>query len=413
MAQHLRQGDAHGTDRLAAAAEAGGVGQGRGVLDADEGRREDRADRPRIDPAVSVAADRVIDRAVVHAGAAADAAQGVLELAAQHVRAPVVEQDDVIRLRPVRVAGPVRAGREGGVGRALLAGRRAGQHPQDHVHVLQGGHDLFQAGDDDVDPGQTLGQVAVALVGDDDRAAGLGHQEVGAGDADVGVDILLAQDFARLFHEIRRLGQRAFGRQMAVVRAERRFDLAAGQVNRRGDNVARRFAAQLDDVFAQVRLHRHHALGLQEGVEADFLGDHRLAFGHRLGAGGAADLEDGPAGVLGRRAPMNLTAGCQDLGLIALQIEIEVGQGMVLDVPGRVAQGLELGQPVGRLAPLADEARLDVAPGARHQGIGERLAGIFLKTGRGPVHGGHPPSPIAGPSPMAGPWAESARTSAT
>ena len=34
--------------------------------------------------------------------------------------------------------------------------------------------------------GQGLRQVAVALVGDDDRGAGLGDQEVRAGDADVG-----------------------------------------------------------------------------------------------------------------------------------------------------------------------------------------------------------------------------------
>ena len=106
---------------------------------------------------------------------------------------------------------------------------------------------------------------------------------------------------------------------------------------------------------------------------------------------------------------MDLAAGGEDLGLVALQIEVEVGQGVVLDVAGGVAQGLELGQAVGRLAPLADEARLDMAPGPRHQGVGERLAGVLLEAGRGPFQHRHfvPLSPIGGPS------AASAKTSAT
>ena len=41
---------------------------------------------------------------------------------------------------------------------------------------------------------QRLREVAVALVGDDDRGAGLGDQEVGAGDADIGGEEFLAQD---------------------------------------------------------------------------------------------------------------------------------------------------------------------------------------------------------------------------
>ena len=84
------------------AAEGRGVGQVARLVDADQARRQHRAHRPGIDPAIGVAADRAIDRAVVHAGAAADAAQHVLELGAEHRRAAVVEHDDVVLLRAVR-----------------------------------------------------------------------------------------------------------------------------------------------------------------------------------------------------------------------------------------------------------------------------------------------------------------------
>ena len=60
---------------------------------------------PGIDPAIGMAAHRLVDRAVVEAGAAADAAQHVLELGAQHVGAAIVEDDDVVFLRPVGSPG--------------------------------------------------------------------------------------------------------------------------------------------------------------------------------------------------------------------------------------------------------------------------------------------------------------------
>ena len=63
---------------------------------------------PGIDPAIGVPADRAIDRAMVHAGGAADAAQHVLELGAEHGRAAVVDQHDVVFLRPVEIARPPR-----------------------------------------------------------------------------------------------------------------------------------------------------------------------------------------------------------------------------------------------------------------------------------------------------------------
>ena len=66
---------------------------------------------PGIDPAIGVAADRRIDRAMIEAGGAADAAQHVLELGAEHRGAAVVEQHDVelARGRRDRPAGAARS----------------------------------------------------------------------------------------------------------------------------------------------------------------------------------------------------------------------------------------------------------------------------------------------------------------
>src|SRR6185503_13048943 len=85
--QHLRDRNPHRADLLAAPAQRRGLGQRRRMLDADQRRRGDGADRPGIDPAVRMAADVMIDRAVVEAGAAADAAQHLLELGAEQLAA--------------------------------------------------------------------------------------------------------------------------------------------------------------------------------------------------------------------------------------------------------------------------------------------------------------------------------------
>ena len=139
-----------------------------------------------------MAADRLIDRAMVHAGAATDAAQHVLEFAAEHRRAAVVEQNDVIFLGPIGIAGAARAGGERRIDRHVLPGRRAREHAQQLRGVVQRRHQLFQRGDDDMDLGQDLRKIAVALVGDDDGGPGLGDEEIGAGDADVRGEELIA-----------------------------------------------------------------------------------------------------------------------------------------------------------------------------------------------------------------------------
>ena len=80
------------------------------LLEADVHRRQDRADRPRVDPAVRVPADVLVDGAMVHARAAADAAQRLAHVAAEDAGAPAVDDDEVHVLGAVELARALRAG---------------------------------------------------------------------------------------------------------------------------------------------------------------------------------------------------------------------------------------------------------------------------------------------------------------
>ena len=130
---------------------------------------------------------------MVHAGAAADAAQHLAQAFRQHPRAAVVDQDDVHLLRTVRVARPLRPAVERRVLGQLATRGGAHQQPQQRHRMRGRRHQLLDPGGDDVHPGRGRGQLGIALVGDGADRTGVGDQEVGAGDPDVGGEELLAQ----------------------------------------------------------------------------------------------------------------------------------------------------------------------------------------------------------------------------
>ena len=101
---------------------------------------------------------------------------------------------------------------------------------------------------------------------------------------------LVAQDRPRLRQQLHGLREVAARRQMLVGSAEIRLDLLAIEMHGRRDDMRRRFAAKLNDIFAEVGLDCVDIRRLERGVEADLLGDHRLALGHCLGGALAAEL---------------------------------------------------------------------------------------------------------------------------
>jgi len=125
-----------------------------------------------------VAADVLIDRAMVHARAAAYAAQGLADFAAEHRASSGVDEYEVHVPGAVKFAFAPDAGQEVDIVGDRLSGRRARQQAHQGRHVLECRNDLLDAGDRDVDVGQGRRQRCVALVGYQHDRAGLGDEKI-------------------------------------------------------------------------------------------------------------------------------------------------------------------------------------------------------------------------------------------
>ena len=220
---------------------------------------------------------------------------------------------------------------------------------------------------------QRLREIAVALVGDDDRRAGLRDEEIRAGDADVGGEKFLAQYLARLGQQLHRLGEVAIRRQMRMHAAEIGLDLLLGQVDGGANDMRRNLAAQLDDIFAEIGLDGPDAGGLQRVVEGDLFRDHRLAFGDGFRAALACDVEHDLARFRRVARVMHVAAGFRHLLLVGFEIEVEMRERVVLDVARGIAQRLEFRQMRdGRPRGVPGSRRADVAIASCNCGSAER-----------------------------------------
>ena len=83
---------------------------------------------------------------------------------------------------------------------------------------------------------------------------------------------------------------------------------------------------------------------------------------------------------------MDMAAQRRDLALELLEVEIEIGERVVLDVARGVAQRLELGQPLDRLPAALGEADLQLGERILQVGIGERGIDIVLEVAGGRLH---------------------------
>src|SRR5476649_593676 len=191
-------------------------------------------------------------------------------------------------------------------------------------------------------------------------------------------------------------------------------DLVLGEMDRRRDDVAGRLVAELDDVLAQIGLDRRDAGLLEMLVERDLLGHHRLRLGDGACTHALAEIGDDASRIGGGRCPMNVAAQADHLALELLEVEIEIGERVVLDVARTVAQRLEFRQALGCLAPALGEADLEHGQRVLEVGIRQRAVDVALEVVGGGFHqrftaSGSPPSgsPIAAIEPM------SASTSAT
>src|SRR6185437_7430920 len=243
--------------------------------------------------------------------------------------------------------------------------------------------------------GERLRQVAIALVGDDHRGAGLGDAEIGAGYADIGGEEFLAQHGARLGDQGRRLLEPPRRVEVAMRLAEALGDLLLHQVDGWGNDVARILLADLDDVLAEIGLDRRDAVLLEVIVERDLLGDHRLALGHRLGAEPLTDRQHRVARLLRRAAPMHVPALRLDVLLEGLEVEIEILEHVVLDRLALVAQRLEFRKPRHGRGTAGGKAAAHQRQRLLQIGIAERLVRVVLEGVAGRLH-----QPRSGAAPM-------------
>src|SRR5271168_4607671 len=173
-------------------------------------------------------------------------------------------------------------------------------------------------------------------------------------------------------------------------------NLLLNQVNRRCDDMAGRFVSQLDDVFAQIGFYRGNAVRLEEIVEPDLLGDHRLALRDELGAYRAADLQHRGAGLFRGARPMHLAAGSLDPGLVQLEVEVEVLESVILDRSTGFAQRLELRQPIDGQAPPQRKSGSRQTQRALQILVGQSGLGCGLEIAAGREHPRYRGAPIGG-----------------
>ena len=163
-------------------------------VDAVKLRRDDRADRSRINPRIIVPADLAVHRAMIQTSAAADAIKRLALLGiAQQLGSAVVEQHHVKLVRAVDFARAPRSGEKRRVHRERLAGGAASQQVQKHGQILRARNHLFDARDGDVDLRRRTRQTRVAFVLHHHHRARIRHQEIRARDADIGLQKFLAQ----------------------------------------------------------------------------------------------------------------------------------------------------------------------------------------------------------------------------
>ncbi len=134
-----------------------------------------------------------VDWAHIQARAATDTAQNFAAVTGEHLGATVVDEDDVHVFGAVGLIFALRAADELIVNSELLTGAGAADQIQEHAEVAVSRHDLFDADHGDVHLVGRHAEAGIAFVGNQHEASGLCGDEVGTSEADVSVEIFLAQ----------------------------------------------------------------------------------------------------------------------------------------------------------------------------------------------------------------------------
>ncbi|OQA32872.1 MAG: hypothetical protein BWY57_01638 [Betaproteobacteria bacterium ADurb.Bin341] len=329
-----------------------------------------------------MAANRRIDRTMVHAGAAANAAQHAGELAAQQICTAIVDQhkDDFFRPLHRAIQRQAPPGRQHGnvVGNAL-SGRRARQQAHQGRQILQVRNDFLDAGNHHMQAWQGCHHAAIALIGHQRRRTGFRHQKIGAADAHIGREEMLAQDAARLARQRRDI---ALARQ-TVVRDKQIGHFFLGLVHRRRNDMGRGFPGQLNDVFAQIGLDRLDPGSGEGRIQIGLFREHRLRLDDFPDTMLPRQIDQQAGHLVAIARPQHFGAGRLRPRLEQFQPDIQIVDNPIADFLARhphllKAQAIR-SQALQTLLALADKEGADIRQRFLHLRVAGLLRRLLLK----------------------------------
>ena len=345
------QRDLHRARGGARAAERRGVREVARLLEPLQQRHEHSAHRARVDGAVRGAAGLPVDRTDVEARAAANAREHLAVAAAGELRPAVVEDHDVKLVRPVLLARAPRAGDQRRVRRQALARAAPREQAQHHRQIGERRDEPLHADEHDVNARQARHEPSVPLVRDEHDRPGVADPEVRAGDADIGRMKRLPQLPPRGAGQLLELGRD--GR--AVHAGQELGHVLLRLLDGRREDVDGMLAGELEDVLAEIGLHRSDSRGLERLVEADLLRRHRLRLRGERRARVAADLDDAAVRVGGRVREERRASTRLDRVAEASHVPVEiVDHAEPRLVPAR-AEPLDVVERLPRAQPAAHE----------------------------------------------------------
>jgi hypothetical protein len=189
-----------------------------------------------------------------------------------------------------------------------------------------------------VHPGKRGAHAPVPLVRHEHDGAGLGDAEVRARDAHVRRHEDVAEPPPGDLRE--RLELRLD--PLPLDPREELRHVLLRLLDRGRDDVDRVLARELEDVLAQVGLHRPDPGRLEGGVKPDLLARHRLALRDELRADALADREDVVVRVVGRRGEVDVAAVRGDRLPELFQVVVELGDRPGSDLAAALPQRLDV-----------------------------------------------------------------------
>ena len=131
-----------------------------------------------------------------------------------------------------------------------------------------------------------------------------------------------------------------------------------------GHDVARALPAQLDNVFAEVRLHAAQALGLEVLIQLELLRHHGLTLQHFPGTIALAQLKDDGPGRSRIGGPMHFPAPGSHLSLEGFKLLVQGREGVIAERRRLLSQGLKFRQGRDGLPTTHAEAHAQLPQGA-------------------------------------------------